>query len=80
MAVDFVDGYPLQVEAPVRLAKRSCTQSFLSLLECGPTPKSVWYVERHGQWSKVKQLIPIRNKPMWMSIIHSENKVNEFVG
>jgi len=81
MAVDFVDGYTLQVESPVRLAKRSHVHNpFLSLIECGPNPKSVWHIERHGQWSKVKKLIPIRNKPMWMSVIHSENKVNEFLG
>ncbi|MFQ3220411.1 MAG: hypothetical protein ACJAUL_003802 [Paraglaciecola sp.] len=81
MAVDFVDGYTLQVESPVRLAKRSHVHNpFLSLIECGPNPKSVWHIERHGQWSKVEKLIPVRNKLMWMSVIHSENKVNEFLG
>lgn len=81
MAIDFVDGYTLQVEPQVRLAKRSHVHNpFLSLIERGPQPKSVWHIERHGQWSKVKQLTPVRNKPMWMSVIHSENKVNVFLG
>lgn len=81
MAIDFVDGYTLQVEPQVRLAKRAHVHNpFLSLIEHGPQPKSVWHIERHGQWSKVKQLCPVRNKPMWMSVIHSENKVNVFLG
>tara|TARA_B110000438_G_scaffold141468_1_gene136502 strand:- start:971 stop:1816 length:846 start_codon:yes stop_codon:yes gene_type:complete len=81
MAIDFVDGYTLQVEPIVRFAKRSHVHNpFLSLIEKSEGYKTVWTNERHGQWSKVKQVTPVRNKLMWMSVIHMENKINSFYG
>ena len=81
MAIDFVDGYTLQVEPIVRFAKRSHVHNpFLSLIEKSEDFKTVWTNERHGQWSKVKQVTPVRNKLMWMSLIHMENKINDFDG
>tara|TARA_R110001592_G_scaffold216280_2_gene469886 strand:+ start:659 stop:1495 length:837 start_codon:yes stop_codon:yes gene_type:complete len=81
MAIDFVDGYTLQVEPQVFFAKRSHVHNpFLSLIEQAGQIKTVWYLDRHGQWTDVKELIPVRNKPMWMSVIHMENKVNTFLG
>ena len=81
MAIDFVDGYTLQIEPYVRFAKRSHTHNpFLSLIESSAHFKTVWFINRHGQWSKIKQLTSVRHKPMWMSVIHMENKVNEFLG
>jgi hypothetical protein len=81
MAIDFIDGLTLQIEPQVCLAKRSHVHNpFLSLIEKANDFKTIWTRERHGQWSKVKLLTPIRNKPMWMSVIHAENKVNDFYG
>ncbi|MGY0580694.1 MAG: glycosyltransferase [Paraglaciecola chathamensis] len=81
MAIDFVDGFTLQVEPQVRFAKRSHVHNpFLSLIEKADEIKTVWFLERHGQWSEIKALVPVRAKPMWMSVIHMENKVNTFLG
>jgi hypothetical protein len=81
MAIDFIDGFTLQVEPKVRFAKRSHVHNpFLSLIEKSERFKTVWTNERHGQWSKVKQVTPVRDKPMWMSVIHMENKINSFYG
>lgn len=81
MGIDFVDGYTLQVEPQVCFAKRSHVHNpFLSLIEQKGHIKTVWYLERHGQWSEVKELKTVRNKRMWMSVIHMENKVNTFLG
>ncbi|WOT04486.1 glycosyltransferase [Shewanella youngdeokensis] len=81
MAIDFIDGLTLEVEPKVRIAKRSHVHNpFLSLIEKSDGFKTVWTHERHGQWSKVKQVTAIRNKPMWMSVIHMENKINDFDG
>lgn len=80
-AIDFVDGYTLQIEPMVRFAKHSHTHNpFLSLIERREDFKTVWVKERHGQWSKEKNLISVRGKRMWMSVIHGENKVNQFKG
>ncbi|MGO4891673.1 glycosyltransferase [Flavobacterium sp. W21_SRS_FM6] len=81
MAIDFVDGYTLQIEPHVRFAKRAHTHNpFLSLIESSIDFKTVWFINRHGQWSKIKHVTTVRHKPMWMSVIHRENKVNEFLG
>ena len=81
MAIDIVDGYTLQVEPHVCFAKRSHVHNpFISLIERASEIKTVWFLDRHGQWSNVKALKSVRNKPMWMSVIHMENKVNTFLG
>tara|TARA_R110002012_G_scaffold92342_2_gene224372 strand:- start:740 stop:1576 length:837 start_codon:yes stop_codon:yes gene_type:complete len=81
MAIDIVDGYTLQVEPQVCFAKRSHVHNpFLSLIEKASEIKTVWFLERHGQWSDIKALKPVRDKLMWMSVIHMENKVNTFLG
>jgi hypothetical protein len=81
MAVDFIDGFTLQIAPEVRLAKRSHVHNpFLSLIEKSEDFKTIWANDRHGAWSKIKEVTPIRNKPMWMSVIHMENKVNDFHG
>jgi hypothetical protein len=82
MAIDIVDGYTLQVEPKVCFAKRSHVHNpFISLIEkVHEDIKTVWFIERHGQWRHVKNLTPVRAKRMWMSVIHNENKVNRFLG
>ena len=81
MAIDFIDGYTLQIAPEVKFAKRSHVHNpFLSLIEKSENFKTIWTHERHGAWSKVKTVTPIQHKPMWMSVIHMENKVNDFHG
>jgi hypothetical protein len=81
MAIDFVDGYTLQVAPRVRLGLHSHVHNpFMSLIEKSEDFKTIWCQERHGYWSGVKELTPVRGKRMWMSIIHFENKVNEYKG
>jgi hypothetical protein len=81
MAIDYIDGFTLQVEPEVKLGKRTHLHNpFISLIEKNGVIETVWSRERHGEWSKVKQLKTIRNQFLWMSIIHSENKANDFVG
>lgn len=81
MAIDYIDGYTLQIEPEVKLGKRTHLHNpFITLIEKSDTFETVWNRERHGEWSKVKQLKTIRNRYVWMSIIHGENKANDFVG
>ena len=81
MAIDYIDGLTLQIEPEVKLGKRTHLHNpFISLIEKNDTIETVWSRERHGEWSKVKQLKTIRNQCVWMSIIHGENKANDFVG
>ena len=81
MAIDFVDGYTLQIAPTVKFAKRSHVHNpFVSLIEKSENFVTVWSRKRHGSWSKVKNLKPVRNKRMWMSIIHFENATNTFLG
>ena len=81
LAIDFVDGYTLQIEPTVRLAYRSHVHNpFISLIEKAENFVTVWSRKRHGHWSKVKKLKPVRNKRMWMSVIHVENATNVFLG
>ncbi|MEH6704895.1 glycosyltransferase [Galbibacter orientalis] len=78
--VDFLDGYTLQISPNIKLGKRKqAFNPFISLIEKNENPKSVWH-KTHSGWKKEKQVIRVPNKRVWMSIIHFENKVNEFVG
>ena len=81
MAIDYIDGFTLQIEPEVKLGKRTHLHNpFISLIERNDMIETVWSRERHGEWAKVKQLKTIHNQFLWMSIIHGENKANDFVG
>ncbi len=81
MAIDYIDGLTLQIEPEVKLGKRTHLHNpFISLIEKVDDFQTVWIRERHGAWSKVKELKTVRNEILWMSIIHGENKANDFVG
>lgn len=57
MAIDFVDGYTLQIELVVRFTKRSYVHNlFISLIEQSESFVTVWSRKRHGHWSKVKHV------------------------
>jgi len=79
-AIDFVDGYTIQTHPSVKVGKRFDQYNpFISLIEKNENPKTVWSI-RHSHWKREKHVIQIRNSRVWCSIIHDENKVNEFLG
>jgi len=80
MAIDFIDGYTLQIEPTVKIGKKLHQYNpFISLIEKNKNPITVCDVS-HRIWKKEKRILQIRNKRIWSSIIHLENKVNEFTG
>lgn len=79
--IDLVDGYTLQIEPQIRLGLREQTNNpFQSLIERSEQAQSIWQRERHGQWSKQNEVRYVRNKRLWMSVIHGNNKANDFAG
>lgn len=80
MAVDFIDGYTLQVEPQVKAGKRrQAYNPFISLIEKNDQPETVWQKD-HASWKKEKNVLRIVDVRIWMSVIHFENKINRFVG
>ncbi|WP_242086815.1 glycosyltransferase [Aestuariivivens sediminis] len=80
LAIDFIDGYTLQIHPSIKLGKRLDQYNpFISLIEKNINPRTVWSI-RHSHWKREKQVVQIKDKRLWASIIHQENKVNEFEG
>ncbi len=79
-AVDFVDGYTIQTQPVVKIGKRFDQYNpFISLIEKNKNPKTVWSI-RHSHWKREKNVIQLKEKRVWASIIHQENKINAFLG
>jgi hypothetical protein len=49
------------------------------LIEKNENPRTVCDVS-HRIWKKGKRILQVRNVRIWSSVIHHENKVNEFTG
>ena len=80
MALDFVNGYTLQMGTRYLLGhKLHVFNPFISLIEKNEQPVTVWS-KNHAQWKHESRVKTIKNQPIWMSVIHLENKVNEFTG
>ncbi|MFT4152436.1 glycosyltransferase [Parafilimonas sp.] len=80
LAVDFIDGYTLQLQPIVKAGKkRQAYNPFISLIEKNDAPETVWHTE-HTAWKKEKNILRITDVRIWLSVIHYENKVNRFVG
>lgn len=80
MALDFIDGYTLQIQPQIKIGLRKQVYNpFISLIEQSKEAKSVWHVH-HASWKKERRVTRIYGKRIWMSVIHFENKANEFVG
>lgn len=78
-AIDFTSGYTLNLD-PVMVGKKEhIFNPFISLIEVNKNPKTVW-ANDHNQWKKETSLLHIPNNRVWMSVIHTKNKVNEFDG
>lgn len=80
MAIDFVDGFTVQIEPEIKIGKRlDQFNPFISLIEKNEDPKSVWSI-RHSHWKRESKITQVRGVRVWTSIIHSENKINGFGG
>jgi len=80
MAIDFIEGYTLQIQPNIKIGKKLHQYNpFISLIEKNKNPITVCNVS-HRIWKKEKRILRIRNVRIWCSIIHLENKVNEFTG
>jgi hypothetical protein len=80
LAIDFINGYTLQIEPEFILGKKDhIFNPFISLIEKNENPKTVWFYDHHI-WKKETRIKSIYGKRVWMSVIHGKNKVNEFDG
>jgi hypothetical protein len=80
LALDFVNGFSIQIQPNTKLGYRyHLYNPFLSLIESNKNPKSVW-INSHSEWKKELNIKRIKDGRFWMSIIHQENKVNEYHG
>jgi len=80
MALDFINGYTLQTYPNIKIGNRlDQFNPFISLIEVNNQPKTVWH-KRHSHWKREKNITQIKDLKIWSSIIHQENKVNEFFG
>lgn len=80
MAVDIVDGYGMEIGNKVRLGMmRHAYNPYISLIEKKDDFKTVWH-KGHTHWKYEKNLMQVKNKPSWLTIIHQKNKSNKFRG
>jgi hypothetical protein len=80
-ALDIIDGYTLETGKNKRLGVLTkLNNPFISLIEKKDNFKTVWFRTRHGSWKYEKNMTRIKNLRLWLSIIHSKNKVNKFWG
>tara|TARA_R100001369_G_scaffold17655_1_gene33055 strand:+ start:922 stop:1770 length:849 start_codon:yes stop_codon:yes gene_type:complete len=80
-ALDVIDGYTLETGKHTRLGTLTkLNNPFISLIEKKEDFKTVWFRNRHGSWKYEKNMTRIKNQRLWLSIIHSKNKVNRFSG
>lgn len=80
LALDFVNGYTLQMGKHYKLGKKlHVFNPFISLIEKNENPQTVWS-KNHAEWKHEPRIKTIEKKWIWMSLIHLENKVNEFTG
>lgn len=80
LALDFVDGYILQIAPDYKLGKlRQLFNPFISLIEENNHPKSVWQ-KTHAEWKNDPLVKRIEDIRVWMAVIHEANKVNTFTG
>ena len=80
LALDFIDGYMLEIAPVLRLGRTvNAYNPFVSLIERNREPLSVWHKD-HAQWKREPRLRRIRGQRIWLTVIHRENKTNEFRG
>ncbi|MGV6829271.1 MAG: glycosyltransferase [Flavobacteriales bacterium] len=78
--VDLLKGYSLQIKPQIILGKKDhIFNPFISLIEENINPKTVWH-NSHNTWKTEKNVTFIKNKRLWMVVIHQDNKTNNFNG
>lgn len=81
LAIDLIDGYTIQTGKKIRLGfQKHLYNPFISLIEKKDDFKTVWFRSRHGSWKYEKNIIRVKDRRLWLGIIHSKNKVNQFEG
>lgn len=80
-AIDFLDGYTLLDSGKGFLLgkKKHSFNPFISLIEKNENPLTVFHFD-HAHWKKVSAVKRIKNKRVWLSVIHENNKVNQYNG
>lgn len=79
-AIDFINGYSLQIEPCFILGRKEhLFNPFISLIEKNNNPKTALHND-HTKWKRDKNVTQIGGKRLWLSIIHQRNKVNKFDG
>ena len=80
LAIDIIDGYCMQVGAKVRLGiKRQLFNPFISLIEKKDNCKTVWH-KGHTFWKYEEKILRVKNRRLWLAIIHEKNFENVFDG
>lgn len=80
LAIDYIKGYTLQIQPKIKLGyKLHQYNPFTSLIEINKNPKTIWSIP-HNYWKHESSILQIKNERVWASVIHQENKVNEFTG
>jgi hypothetical protein len=80
MAIDFIDGYTIQTQSQIKIGKKLHQYNpFISLIEKNYNLMTVCDVS-HRNWKREKRILQIRKVWVWTSVIHHENKINEFTG
>lgn len=80
LALDFVDGYTIQTQSKLKIGKKlHLYNPFISLIEKSTNLITVCDVS-HRIWKKEKRIQQVKHVRTWASVIHHENKVNEFTG
>ncbi len=80
LAIDVIDGYCMQIGTKVKLGrKRQLYNPFITLIEKKDNCKTVWY-RGHTYWKYEKNIYRVKNKRLWLAIIHEKNYSNEFDG
>lgn len=80
LLLDVVDGYTLEIQPRHRLGRAlDPCNPFVTLIERNQAPRSVWH-RSHGSWKREPRVQRIRGQRSWLSVIHAQNKTNEFQG
>ena len=80
LAVDIVDGYGMQTGSQVYLGKmKHLYNPYISLIEKKESCKTVWH-KGHTFWKYENRILRVKNKRMWLTVIHEKNKSNKFRG
>ncbi|PHR70577.1 MAG: hypothetical protein COA67_08100 [Lutibacter sp.] len=80
MAIDVTGGYGMEVGNKIKLGKMlHLYNPYISLIERKERVKTVWH-KGHTHWKYERNILEVKNKHLWLTIIHEKNKSNKFRG